>query len=215
MRREDISTKTGQLAFIQKTLVAKIDNGTADAADPPHPVNAEKLAKLREFLIHARDKRCPVILFYHANHALLHAEARHIGTEVTPFEKERRALVGLVAEINGPYAGSEFPPVVFWDFCDYHPLDCTPLPLDDPETGRIPNWNDLGHYTPEAGTAMLARMMGWDPPRPEWADVGRKVTPDNLEAWFAELRAGYQRYLTGEGARDLEWKEAIKTAAGR
>ena len=142
--------------FIAQTITRKIELETADAASPDRPFNDVKLRKLREMLDEARRKPCRVIVFFQANHALMHAEAGHIGTSVIPFEKERRALVTMIAASNAAIPGA--PPIELWDFCNYHPLSCEPIPLDNPKEGRMKDWADLGHFTvvdEDDGTATI------------------------------------------------------------
>jgi hypothetical protein len=204
MRRIPKHQGMSQLKFIASTITRPNELETTDAAGPDRPLNEEKLGKLRALLEECRKRNCRVILFFHSNHALMHAEAKHIASGVVPFAKERHELVELASEFS----------VDLWDFCNYHPLNCEQLTLDDPK-GRMPHWNDLGHFTPEVGAQMLALMMGWPQPRPEWAGIGRKLDPSNLDAYLADVGTGYQRYLTEEGTRDLEWKEKLKAEAGR
>jgi hypothetical protein len=204
MRREPKDHGKSQLAFIKDTITVKTELETTDAAGPDRPLNEGKLGKLRALLEECRKRKCRVVLFFHSNHALMHAEARHIGAGVVPFEKERRELVKLLE----PY-----PEVVLWDFCNYHPLNCEPLPLENPKEGRIEHWNDLGHFHAEVGSQMLAMMMGWPPPHAEWSGIGRRLDAAGLDGYLKEVGDGYQRYLTQDGKRDLEWKEGLK--AGR
>ena len=205
MRQVPKEQGKSQLKFIEKTITTKTELETTDAAGPERPLNEGKLKKLKALLEECRVRKCRVILFFHSNHALMHAEAKHIGEGVIPFEKERRELVKLL---------EDFPEVTLWDFCNYHPLNCEPLPLDDQKAGRITHWNDLGHFTPEVGTQMLALMMEWQLPNPEWQQIGKKLNRGNLEFYLAEVGEGYQRYLTQDGKRDLEWKEGLKAGAG-
>lgn len=201
------------IQFIATTIATKSELETADAAGPDRPVNPVKLAKLRELLETCQHRGCRIILFYQPNHALMHAEAAHLGSGVIPFEKERRLLVDLVAETSAKFPGR--PPIELWDFCNYHPLHCEPLPLDAPKTGRIPHWSDLGHFTPEVGGEMLALMLGWPRDRPEWDGIGVPLDRSTLDPYLAEVAAGYQRYLAADGARDLAWKEEIKARGKR
>jgi hypothetical protein len=205
MRQIPKAQGSSQLKFIASTISTRNELETTDAAGPDRALNEEKLGKLRDLLSESKKRNCRVILFFHSNHALMHAEAKHIGSGVTPFAKERRLLTELAAEFS----------VDLWDFCNYHSLNCEALPLDDPKTGRMPHWNDLGHFTPEVGAQMLALMLGWPQPRPEWADIGRKLDSATLDRYLFDVGTGYQRYLTQDGARDLEWKEKLKAEAGR
>lgn len=210
MRRTPKIHKGSQVKFIATAIVAKIELETADAGGPERVFNEDKVKKLRALLEDASRRNCRTIVFFQSNHALMHAEAKHIGTSVIPFEKERRALVSMVAEVNSQGSGTA---LELWDFCNYHPLNCELIPLDDPEKGRLKDWNDLGHFSPEMGTQMLAMMMGWPLPRPEWSDIGVKLDTVNLEDYLHTVGSGYQRYLTRDGTRDLAWKEDLKAKA--
>jgi hypothetical protein len=213
MRRHPKKHAISQIRFIATNIVAQIALKTADAGGPEREFNPEKVRKVRELVEDARRRDCRMIVFFQASHALMHAEAKHIGTAVIPFEKERRLLSSMIDEVNRTIPGTH--DVELWDFSNYHPYHCEPLPLDDPDQGRLKDWQDLGHFLPEGGTAMLGMMMGWPLQRPEWQDFGRRITPGNLEAYLAETGAGYQRYMTVEGARDLAWKEDLKAKSKR
>ncbi len=201
MRREPKEHGKSQLKFIQETITVKTELETTDAGGPDRPLNEGKLKKLRGLLDECRVRKCRVILFFHSNHALMHAEAKYIGTGVVPFEKERRELVKLL---------EAYPEVTLWDFCNYHPLNCEALPLENPKEGKIEHWNDLGHFHAEVGTQMLAMMLGWPQPHAEWSGIGRRLDAAGLEAYLKEVGDGYQRYMTVDGKRDLEWKERLK-----
>jgi hypothetical protein len=201
------------LKFIATTIAAKTQLETADAAGPGRSVNEQKLAKLRELAVDCRRRGCRLVLFYQPNHALMHAEAAHRGSGVIPFEAERRLLVDLVEAVIAEIPAGA--PVELWDFCNYHPLHCEPLPLDDPQDGRMKHWSDLGHFTPEVGAEMLAMMLGWPRQRPEWDGIGRRLDRAALEDYLAETAAGYQRYLGADGARDVAWKEQVKAKSAR
>ena len=203
--------RQSQLGFIAETITRITVLETTDAAGPERPLNPQKVADLRKLLEDAATRSCRVIVFFHSCHALMHAEEAHSGAGVIPFEKERRTIVDLAEEVSRQHPGA----VTFWDFCNYEPLSCEPLTLDDPKAGRMKYWNDLGHYTTEVGTMMLSLMMDWPLPRPEWAGIGKRIDRSNLEAHLAEIGRGYQRYLSGDGAKDLAWKEDLKAKAGR
>lgn len=199
------------MKFMARTIAYRTELETTDAAGPARPVNPAKVAALRGLMEACGRRGCRLILFFQPTHALMHAEAAHRGTGVTPFATERKLLVELVAETHAEFPGR--PPIDLWDFCLYHPLHCEPLPLDDPQDGRIAHWRDLGHFVPEVGGEMLAMMLGWPPARPEWAGIGRRLDAAVLDDHLAEIAAGYQRYLSVEGARDVAWKEEIKAKA--
>ncbi len=208
MRQIPKALKISQREFIQFRITAPDELETADSAGPDRPLNTEKLRRLREMLVNCREHGCRVILFLHSNHALMHAEAAHIGSGIVPFAKERRLLMDLVSEFSSPG-----PQITLWDFCNYHPLNCEPLPPANPKDARMRNWNDLGHFTPEVGAQMLALMLDWPLPHPEWSGIGRELESGSLDAYLKEIGTGYQRYLTQDGVKDLAWKEALKAGS--
>lgn len=211
MRRTPREEGRSLLKFLARNITSETQLMTTDAAGPGRPVNVAKLEALRGLMEACQQRGCRLILFYQPTHALMHAEAAHRGSGVIPFAAERKLLVELVAETEAKHPGK--PPIDLWDFCRFHPLHCEPLPLDDPQGGRIAHWRDLGHFVPEVGGEMLAMMLGWPPARPEWAGIGRRLDAAGLDAQLAEVAAGYQRYLTVDGVRDVAWKEEIKAKA--
>jgi hypothetical protein len=204
-----------QLYFIRSRIVGEAEFDLPDdsrAGQPPHPVKMERFeALLRE----GRRRGTRLIVFFHPQHALLHARAADAADPPVLFENERRAVAAAVARVNA--AERPGPAVEAWDFYDHHPLNCDPLPRDD--ASRMEHWDDLGHYTIEMGNLLLARMLGWPPPAglPGAADYGARLEQETLGAHLARLREGYRRYLTGTGAADVALKEQwiAEGAAGR
>ena len=197
-----------QVAFIASTLENPNPLDTFDAAGPGRPLNCDKLKSLKELLQTAAQHSCRVIILYHASHALMHGQLEDRGNAIVPFETERRTIVRLISDHLQVFPEHS---VAFWDFCNHHPLSCEPIPFDRPETGRLENWRDLGHYRAVVGHQMLALMLGWLEPRPEWHDIGKVVTPRNLEAHLQEVAGDYQGYLNRTGIRDLEWKAKLRS----
>jgi hypothetical protein len=135
----------------------------------------------------------------------MHANQADLNDLYAPMQKEIRLLAGMIGEINQSPEGEGT--IEFWDFNDYHPLNCEALPRD--ENARMEHWSDLGHYSHEMGNLILSRMMGWPCPMPGGEDYGNRVTSENVERHIAEVERAYRRYLTGEGARDVAWQKQI------
>lgn len=169
-----------------------------------HPGKAEQLETLMR---NCRRKGTRLILFLHPNHVLLQAKSSDRGEAQVPFETERRALAEMAGRVNRGDDGQ--PQVEAWDFYSYHPYNrerVRPLEGTAPE---LVHWRDLEHFTKDVGQAMLSLMAGWPVEDPELRNYGERLTPENVESRIARLREDYQRYLAGEGAADVAWKEEL------
>lgn len=194
-----------QLTFLRNNIAGDAEAGLPDDDGRLSDLNPAKRELLRRLLedLHRADIR--VLLLYHPRHALMHAHSEDVSAPHVSFEKERRALCAMADEINRQPGGSR--QIEFWDFNDYHPLNCEALPQTDGE--RMQRWHDLGHYALEVGNLIQSRMMGWPCRLPGGENYGTRVTAENLEAHLEEIRMGYHRYLTHEGVRDVGWKESL------
>lgn len=194
-----------QLHFIRSRIVGEAEFDLPDESRAGKPLNAVKTARLEALLRECRRRGVRVIVFFHPQHALMHARAADAADPPALFELERRGVLEIVTRANAealPGAAVEA-----WDFYDYHPLNCDPIPRDD--AGRMAHWNDLGHYTIEMGDLMLARMMGWPLPEgfPGAETYGTRLDGKTFDAHLVAVRHGYRRYLTKEGASDVALKE--------
>lgn len=201
--RSDKAGQRKQIEFIRSRLLGEAfleDDGRKSKS-----VNQEKLAQLEEMLRLAREHGTRVILYIHPQHAAMHARAADIDNPPVIFEPERPALVALVERVND--ADLNGPEVELWDFFDFHPINCEPLPLESGDRMRF--WGDLGHYSVEVGNAMQARMMGWGVPLDAADDYGVRLDRSTLGSRLEEVRQQYGDYLRGPGARDVRWKEEL------
>lgn len=203
-----------QLHFIRARIVGEAEFDLPDEGRAGKALNPAKTARLEAMLRECRRRGVRVIVFFHPQHGLMHARAADAADPPALFAQERRGVVDIVARVNAETLPG--PPVEAWDFYDYHPLNCDPIPRDD--RSRMAHWNDLGHYTIEMGDLMLARMMGWPLPAglPGGNDYGVRLAAATFDAHLAAVRAGYGRYLTQDGRADVALKEQwIAEAAAR
>jgi len=185
-----------QIAFIRNRFI-----DDARVARPPERLEPDKLDGLLRLMTRCRRSGVRLVLFLHAQHALLHADPSH--PERLPFELDRRTLVDLLAR-----ARVEVPdgaPIELWDFHTYHPINTERVRPLEGRPHELVHWRDLEHFTAEVGEAMLARMLG-DPAPPDLADYGAPLEPATLEPHLASLRAAYTDYLQSQADGDLAWR---------
>jgi hypothetical protein len=146
-----------------------------------------------------------VVLIVHPVHALSHARSGDLAGTPAPFEDIRRFLLGLTEEMNALRPGF----LSYYDFCNFHPVNCEALPADKKGPGRMKHWNDLGHYDVELGESVLGQALGWPVTHPGWQGQGWQITRENFDEYLAFIRKGYHDYLSGPGAADVAWKESL------
>ncbi len=190
-----------QLDFIKERIQGEAEFDVPDTSKPA--VNPDKARVLEELMRDARQKGARFIAFIHPTHALMNARAADAANPPVVFEHERRAVLETATRVNAePLDG---PPIEVWDFADYHPLNCDPLP-QDLESSMV-HWGDLGHYSIEVGNVIQSRIMGWPVPMEGGGNYGTRLTPETIEPWFEHVRQGYKAYLSGPGAGDVARKE--------
>ena len=194
-----------QLDFIKARIQGEAEFDLPDTGISAKEVNPDKARVLEDLMRDARRRGVHFIAFIHPTNALMNARAADVNNPPVVFEAERRAVLSIATKVNGE--AFDGPKIDVWDFCDYHPLNCDPMPQD--RESVMPHWGDLGHYSVEIGNVIQARIMGWPIPIPGAENYGMKITPENLDAWFDHIRQGYKAYLTGPGVRDVAWKEEL------
>lgn len=162
-------------------------------------INPAKVEALRGILRLCREKNIRLYLGIPPNHAAYLSAMRLNGDPDPAFRVDRSQILAVLAEELAAHPGSK---VELWDFNDFHPLNCEPLP--GPEEKHTYFWADGTHALPPLGHIMLARMMGWPVPDARGADYGVKLTPGGLEARLRQIDDGYPRYQT-EHAEDFGW----------
>ncbi|MEK7949430.1 hypothetical protein [Luteolibacter soli] len=193
--------KRSQLDFIKDRIQGEAEFDVPDTSKPA--VNPAKARVLEDMMRDARQRGVHLITFIHPTHALMNSRAADAANPPVVFEHERRAVLELAQKVNRETFDG--PPVEVWDFADYHPLNCDPLPQD--REAVMPHWGDLGHYSIEVGNVIQSRIMGWPVPIPGAENYGTKLTAETIEPWFNHVREGYKAYLTGPGVGDMALKE--------
>lgn len=194
-----------QLFFIRDRIVGEAAYDLPDKGRTGNDLNAEKTQLLEGIMRACREKGIRFITFIHPTHALMHARAADASAPPALFESERRAVLDIATRVNAET--SQGPPIEVWDFCDYHELNCEPIPRT--EKARMTHWNDLGHYSIEMGNLIQSRVMGWPSPLEGGDSYGTRITPENFEQHLERVKKGYAGYLTGPRRDDVEWKEDL------
>jgi len=162
-------------------------------------VNPKKIEALRGILRLCREKNIHLYLCIPPNHAAYLSAMRLNGDPDPAFRVDRSHILAVLAEEQAAHPGTQ---VDLWDFNDFHPLNCEPLPA--PTEQHTYFWADGTHALPPLGHIMLARMLGWPVPDARGADYGVKLTPGDLEARLRQIDGGYPRYQA-EHADDFGW----------
>jgi hypothetical protein len=128
-------------------------------------------------------------------------EMLHLTRQWNVFEDWKRNLVSLVAGYTAPSNRVEI-----WDFCDYS----TYVTEAVPEKSQPMRWflNPV-HYSRELGNLMLERIFGRND-----SPFGVLLTPENLNAHLAEIRAERLRYLAGNTPDVKRVQNAFNLALG-
>jgi len=147
-----------------------------------------KRSLLDQILADTKAHGVPLVIAIPPNHASYISVFHYVDDPDPVFALDRAALVEAVAASNS--AHPDRPPARIWDFNDYHPLNCEPIP---PHGVRMKWWLDGTHARRELGAVMLARIMGWEAP-PPGRDYGIPLTADNLDARLESLRRGYREF---------------------
>jgi hypothetical protein len=124
------------------------------------------------------------------------------------FEDWKRALAKVVAEENARAPQKE--PVVLWDFTAYSGPCAEEIPPMGAANPHMRYHYDQGHFTPLFGELILRRMFGG--PKANDADlsgVGVVLTPDTIDACFAQVRAERESYVRSHPAEVAEVRKAI------
>ncbi|WP_367872598.1 hypothetical protein [Luteolibacter sp. Populi] len=151
--------------------------------------NEGKIHLVRQILEDCKQHQVALKIAIPPNLAVYISVYYYSGDPDPTFSIDRSTLARLVAESNA--AHPDAPPAEIWDFNDYHPLNCEPIPT--PDKARMHWWLDGTHARKALGDVMLARMMGWPTEGPA-ADYGFKLTETNLPERLASLKAGYEKF---------------------
>lgn len=153
-----------------------------------HAASEWKISLVRQILEDCKSNGTKLVISIPPNHATYIGVYRYAGDPDPLFAVDREVMTRLVAESNA--AHPDAPPAVIWDFNDFHPLNCEPIP---PHGIRMHWWLDGTHARKALGDVMLARIMGW-PIEGEGADYGFELTAENLPERLEALKSGFEGF---------------------
>lgn len=189
----------------EKKSLAVIFGRSRIRATVSERIDPEKAALVRELIEICHSENAQLIIVLPPNHASFNA-ALYLMDDMDPsFRSEREFLVNLITEANAENPTSM--PATIWDFDDFHPLNCEPIP--SAYGGEMKNWHDITHPKSSLGNLMLDAMTG----RPQQLESGQPpygamLTPAALDAALATRDAGFQRYRESS-KEEIAWLEII------
>lgn len=207
LRRHRPERRISQRDFLAMAIKGETQFEAPQSAGAVATLREDKRELLEGIVRTCHQRGIRLVLLIHPQHALAHTRS---GEEpMLPFESERREVTSLVDRINRE--NPDAIPAEVWDFGDYHPINCEPLPTDD---GRMERWDDFNHYTLEVGNLILARIMGWPIELEGGEDYGLRLTPENFDGWVDQSKQGFRRYTDGTGKADIEWAQSLGNEEG-
>lgn len=158
--------------------------------------------RLEQFLARARAQGVEVVLFTFPYHAELLETLHQTGRW-----PELRQWLEQLATVA---AREEVP---LWSFIGYNRYTAEPVPPPGDRRTHMRWYWEAGHFKPELGGLVIARMTGADAP----AGFGRRVTPSNVQDVLAALEAEGRAYRARPDAatsRVVAYVRAIRGEAG-
>lgn len=169
----------------------------------PHPWKVDCLQRI---LDDTKLAGCRLVIVIPPNHATYLGIFHHARDIDRYFMKDRRLMHDMIEASNLEHP--EAPPATIWDFNDFHPLNCEPIPRDG---SRMHWWLDGTHARKSLGDIMLARIMDWEIEETAGRDYGVELDRETLEQRPAQIREGYLRFQA-EHPDDWAWMvEAAET----
>lgn len=166
-------------------------------------INPEKISALRSILRDCSERDVEVTILIPPNHATYLSNFFDDADSPGIFATNRNAVHEVVVRHQAEHP--EARPIAIWDFCDFHPINCEPLP---PEGARekMEHWIDGTHATAGVGALMLHCALGDGPVVPEGTrePYGTRIDARSLDATQAALERGFERYRR-EHPEDLAW----------
>ncbi|OYV05729.1 MAG: hypothetical protein CFE26_10050 [Verrucomicrobiales bacterium VVV1] len=146
-------------------------------------IQQDKITVIREMLETCARRSVRAILAIPPNHLTLSQAMELQGAPDPWFLAERRALAGLVAEVNEANPGQ---PCEFWDFNIPSPITTEPFPPRD-QPRPMENWLDPIHFTSTVGDRYAALLLGSRAEDDTLAIHGDPKNPDDYLAKVERL----------------------------
>ncbi len=191
-------------SYIPRALAMIHRRGDSPQVDPA------KAAALDDILMTCRRRGIRLVVFMPPNYGLFAATFFVAGDADPAFGIDRRHIVEAVARANA--SDLPGPPVEFWDFHDFHPLNTEKLPPLDERVTRLRSFIDATHANAHLGSVMLARMLGKDVRQAAASDYGTKVDFVNIDQHLEDVRQGFEDYRQQRPGDFALLREAIENA---
>jgi len=148
----------------------------------------ERVTQLAEVVARYHAMGTRVLLFVSPVHAHQLEAMWDLGL-FPAFEQWKRDLVAMAAQADH----GEGAPVQVWDFSGYSSITAERIP--EQSDARMRWYWESSHYTKDTGDLVLARLFSAeDRVGAVPADFGVRLSPDNVEAALASIRAGHDWY---------------------
>lgn len=159
------------------------------------------LTRLEQFLELARAQNVEVVLFTYPYHAELLETLRQTG-KWPDLHRWQEKLAHLAAREG----------VTLWSFTGYDAYSTEPVPEAGDRKSRMQWYWEAGHFKPELGELMIARMVE-RPDAPQ--DFGEKLTPDRLDMLTASLERNAETYQTQPGTASARVAAYVSAVGNR
>jgi hypothetical protein len=165
----------------------------------------ERLETFRKMVRQCRARNVELIIFIPPIHAL-QLEAVAATGKWDSYEEWKRDLVRILAEEGATDA------VPLWDFQGFAGLLAEPVPSEADRKARMKYYMEASHFTPALGGLVLERILNFSALSPEASAFGARLTPANLDAQLARVRAERAAYAA-QNPSEIAWVNAIAEAA--
>ncbi|MEP4079756.1 hypothetical protein [Haloferula sp.] len=149
-----------------------------------------KVASFRQAIRSCLENNIKLVLFIPPNHAVYLSVFPLDHAPDPYFMLDRRTIVEVVEEEQKHFPDA--PKAIVWDFNDYHPLNCEPIPEDLETPAKY--WVDGTHSLETLGNVILSRINDWPLEDPIEASYGQILNSENIDQREDIIRKGYERY---------------------
>lgn len=167
----------------------------------------QRLETLRQMVRQCREKGIELIVFVPPIHAL-QLEAVRARGKWENYERWKRDVVQILAEEGVTES------VPLWDFQGFAGVLAEPVPPEGDRQTRMKYYMEASHFTPALGDLVLQRILPTTTVSADATSFGVRITPSNLEAHLARVRADREAYAA-QNPSEIAWVKAIADAAKR